>query len=375
MVATRPIVVLMAASSPWSQLVVEYLTNAGFPVQVVDFNPPPGTNQELADQSVAALCERVAGVHIFPAPRLPGWRLFQGAWQLRGVVHQCDAQMVLTLYGGMQAAIAWLSGVRPYALYVVGSDVLLADRVRRLILRLSMRGASLVLANGEHLAAKARQVAPGVPIEHLYLGINLKRFHPPAEPVLLPRFVCTRAFDRLYDNAAIVRAVATLPSLPPDFALAFLSSGPLLQETIALADRLIPGAPRAAVSFAGGVSDTDLVSALRSARFYLSASHSDGASASLLEAMACGLLPIVSDIPANREWIVNRKNGLLFPAGDHEALARAMAVALEGAPWIADAVESNSRLVAERADVDINLRRLSRLLSQDIARHAAARAG
>jgi glycosyltransferase involved in cell wall biosynthesis len=40
--------------------------------------------------------------------------------------------------------------------------------------------------------------------------------------------------------------------------------------------------------------------------------------------MATGCFPIVTDLPANREWIKPGANGFLFPAGDPQALAQAV---------------------------------------------------
>ncbi len=57
------------------------------------------------------------------------------------------------------------------------------------------------------------------------------------------------------------------------------------------------------------------------ADLYISPSHVDGSSVSLMEALACGLPVLVSDIPANREWITDGANGWLFPDGDADALA------------------------------------------------------
>lgn len=69
---------------------------------------------------------------------------------------------------------------------------------------------------------------------------------------------------------------------------------------------------------------------------------------SLLEAMACGCIPIVSDLPSLREWVVDGVNGRLVPVGDVDALARAMleTVALESRDAI---VTRNLTLVRERA--------------------------
>ena len=49
---------------------------------------------------------------------------------------------------------------------------------------------------------------------------------------------------------------------------------------------------------------------------YIAAINTDGVSASLLEAMAVGLLPIVPDNPANRNWIDPGHTGLLYCGGD-----------------------------------------------------------
>jgi glycosyltransferase involved in cell wall biosynthesis len=49
----------------------------------------------------------------------------------------------------------------------------------------------------------------------------------------------------------------------------------------------------------------------------------------VLEAMACGLPIIASDIPAHRELIINGKNGLLVPVKNPKALADAIKLLIE----------------------------------------------
>lgn len=48
---------------------------------------------------------------------------------------------------------------------------------------------------------------------------------------------------------------------------------------------------------------------------------SDTTSVSLLEAMACELPVVVTDLEGNREWIKDGENGFLFPKGDFRTLA------------------------------------------------------
>ena len=50
---------------------------------------------------------------------------------------------------------------------------------------------------------------------------------------------------------------------------------------------------------------------LNSADIYISNSYTDGSSVSLLEAMACGLSPIVTRIESIEEWVKDDYNGYL----------------------------------------------------------------
>jgi glycosyltransferase involved in cell wall biosynthesis len=88
---------------------------------------------------------------------------------------------------------------------------------------------------------------------------------------------------------------------------------------------------------------------LKSADLYVSTSRSDSTSVSLLEAMACGVPPVVTDIEANREWITDGENGLLFPVGDSKTLAEAVIRMLTDETLAAGAREINLRLIREKA--------------------------
>jgi glycosyltransferase involved in cell wall biosynthesis len=77
-----------------------------------------------------------------------------------------------------------------------------------------------------------------------------------------------------------------------------------------------------------------------------------------MEAMACGLFPLVSDIPANREWLVDRQNALLFAPGDRDALAQLILSLPSRREFIEQAVLANRKLAEARADREKNLRTL-----------------
>ena len=66
------------------------------------------------------------------------------------------------------------------------------------------------------------------------------------------------------------------------------------------------------VSFVGYLSEEEQKLYYQKAKYYISIPDSDATSVSLLEAMQYGAIPIVSNIPANREWVLDGVNGIYF---------------------------------------------------------------
>jgi glycosyltransferase involved in cell wall biosynthesis len=103
----------------------------------------------------------------------------------------------------------------------------------------------------------------------------------------------------------------------------------------------------------------DMPKWFRAADAYVSCAQSDGTSVSLLEAMATGLPVVVTDIPSNREWIVEGHNGWLAPARSPEEFADRLLRAARLSPEQRELFsERNQCIVEERADWDRNFPRL-----------------
>ena len=85
----------------------------------------------------------------------------------------------------------------------------------------------------------------------------------------------------------------------------------------------ISGRPALAgrIEMRGRVEPAAMEAVMNSADFLLQASRREWSGLAVLEAMACGTIPVVSDIPAFRA-MTEGEAGLLFPVGDAEALAR-----------------------------------------------------
>jgi len=115
------------------------------------------------------------------------------------------------------------------------------------------------------------------------------------------------------------------------------------------------------VRFLGRIPHEKMPDLLGDTDIYVSTSTTDGTSVSLLEAMASGAFPVVTDISANREWITDGKNGFLVPMGNEAFLARKIVEALCRPELRATALERNRTLVEEKGALRDHARQLSNL--------------
>src|SRR5205814_7554687 len=100
--------------------------------------------------------------------------------------------------------------------------------------------------------------------------------------------------------------------------------------------------------FRGVLPEGEIAALVGRADVYVSTSLSDSTSVSLLEAMSAGAFPVVSDIPANHEWLVHGETALFFPPRDAEALAVELDRALGDADLRATAAARNRATVLAR---------------------------
>jgi len=122
--------------------------------------------------------------------------------------------------------------------------------------------------------------------------------------------------------------------------LVIANEGPLKGELMALAGAL---GIQDAIEFTGFLSQEKQQEYYRKARFYFSIPATDALSVSLLEAMAFGCIPLVSDLPDNREWVTDGINGLIF---NEHTTPETISVLQERSPEIAGI---NRDMIARKA--------------------------
>jgi len=125
-------------------------------------------------------------------------------------------------------------------------------------------------------------------------------------------------FNHHYNIDCLIKAIPLIREKHEKARFLIKGAGPLENYLRRLTQKL---GVSDSVRFVGLVPHDKVAQYLSAADIYVSTCFVDSTSVSLLEAMACGLAPVVTDIAGNREWIEDGVNGFLFPPRNSEALA------------------------------------------------------
>jgi glycosyltransferase involved in cell wall biosynthesis len=159
---------------------------------------------------------------------------------------------------------------------------------------------------------KAQVVDNGLP--QALLGLPLPPLDPPPERL---RIAHIGSYLPQKGVAYLVAALQAVLARHPDARATLLGTGGDAQTVLA------DFAPeqRSRVDVVPSYRRQDLPELLRGHALILSASLKEGFPLGTLEAMACGLAPVVSDIPGPTQYVRDDRNGLVVAAADSEALA------------------------------------------------------
>jgi glycosyltransferase involved in cell wall biosynthesis len=274
--------------------------------------------------------------------------------------------------------IAALAGFTPWVLSTWGSDIMvLPDKNVFQMLRTKyvLRAATYITSDARIMTE--RLVALGADRARICTfpyGVDLTSFYPAVDgrDGQGPRILSNRKLEPVYDIQTIIDAALHIKARIPESTFTVAGTGSLHRSLISMAGERCG---EATIRFIGEVTHEKMPELLRSHDIFVSMARSDTTSVSLLEAMACGLFPIVSDIPANREWIDHGANGFLVSPGNAQALAVAVAEAWTNAALRTTAQRRNEEIIRSSCDWRQNMEMAMDVFERAIAHAAGAAAG
>lgn len=214
------------------------------------------------------------------------------------------------------------NGRFPQVLTTWGDDVLIFPHknfIFRKLVRTSLLASDAITADAEIMKTAIQQFIGNKPVEVINFGIELQNStNIPKENILYSN----RLHDDLYNIHHIIHGSVSFLHANPAWKLRIAGKG---SNTEALKQQVHDLKLEDRIEFVGFLAPAENLENYMKSKIYISIPNTDGTSISLLEAMAYGCLPVVSDLPANREWISDGDNGIVVQDLNLEkALERAL---------------------------------------------------
>ena len=303
---------------------------------------------------------------IFWKPGLPKILQLANVVPILSVLRAVKPHVLHAHYVRVYGWLAALSYFKPLVITVWGGDILedqgaFSDLFARKLTPFALRRAAAVTAHSKFLMKRVIELGkpesrvhmvgcPGVDRRQFKRGLNTdslrceltheqaserQQIHELAERALErpreqveaasengPFILCTRLMDKLYNTETIINAIPFVLREVPGTKFIFseyAGEKAYILDMKALVKRL---AVEASAIFLKTIPHERMPLFLNLAHVFVSIPDSDGMPQSLLEAMACGTVPVVSDLPQYSELIKNETNALVLPSKDAQALAK-----------------------------------------------------
>ncbi len=326
------------ASSYHTHRWAESIAGEGHDVHIVSLEPPIRGN-----------------VVPFRPPPVGKFKYVASVPGIRKLARGLEPDVIFAHFLPNYGLIGTFLGARVKVLALWGSDILhwaFKTPLHRVLAGRILRGYDLIVVDANFVVEvlkrnfnvppeRVRVIPFGVPKEVRDLGLR----DLPEEPL---HFVSMRRHEPLFNHTEILKFLSMLKNDYP-IRVTYLQSGSLSREIERYASDM-----GLDVRFTGRIGYSEYLEVLRATHFCISVPDRDTSSVSLLECMALGGVPIVSDIPANREW-VDEERGILTPPDADEMYARFKE--RFNFRWWKRAREANRSLILQRCNWEENLRR------------------
>jgi glycosyltransferase involved in cell wall biosynthesis len=257
-----------------------------------------------------------------------------------------------------------------------GSDILVTpvrSAIARALTRRVLRHCVLATSDSQAMTQAMQALGAG---EVMTFPFGLEAMPPLPGPKQPQLFYANRGLEPVYAPLRVIDTFTAIARHWPQAQLVVANEGSLRAAAQAHAAALPQGVAQR-VRFVGRLSPAEQAAWYAQAQWFISLPVSDSVSVSVLEAMAHGCVPVLSDLPANRELVHDRDNGLIVADGRlpdmpvlSALLQRAAAIGEDNRAWVA----ANALFAPS---VDLFLGRLRELLASPAAPRppAAAAAG
>lgn len=281
--------------------------------------------------------------------------------RVRQILNEIEPDILHAHAVNCASRLAVLSGFKPCIITAWGTDLLLDPKrslIHKYLIKLLISRVDAVTVNSLFLGKTA--ISLGLSPDKLHMvkwGLNLNLFKPGIKVDSLREqlgllnslaIISPRSFRPLYNIDIVCKAIPSVLKIYPNviFILKKYQADPEYENKINEMVKVLN--MEKSVRFIDYIEDYSMM-----AKYYnladigISVPSSDSTPDSVMEMMACGVVPVVSDLPTVQEWNKDGTGGVVVPTGNPERLAEAIIELLKDKERRTKIIERNLKWTRE----------------------------
>lgn len=375
------IMLLSDAASIHTVRWARYFAGRGHDVHLLSFNsfidpPPNGVNLHILKH-----------ISYIPIISLP-LNLVMSVLQVRRLASKTQIDLLNAHYVSTFGVLGSLSGIHPFVASAWGSDVLRLDRqssVRRQAVLLCLRSADVVTTT----AIETR--------DYIINAFGLS----PEKVMRIPWGIDQEIFQRGYagEVAILKKSLGLEPEMPVILSNRTLKENYMIESIIDSIPKVLIEHPNAVFLFIRGygtpeyeekitskakdmgimnniriisklVSPEEMAVFLNASNAFISLPKTDQFAGSIMEGMACGSIPILSNLSVYKQYLKDKENAFFVNPDDPEEIASTVNFCIDN-PNIRDEFYTiNGRIIEEKEDWSKNAKKMEELFEALITRRS-----
>ncbi len=293
--------------------------------------------------------------------------------RIKKLIKKIKPDILHAHYASSYGTFGARSGFHPFIVSVWGSDVLVDPKESKFVdnyVRYTLKKADVITTDGQNTYDEMVQhfKVDKDKINIIYHGVNTKMFNfdkydknfsKEIFKEKCPIATSIRFLNKKNDMETFIKAIPLVLEKVKNAKFIIGGDGPQEQELKDLAKSLNVSN---AIYFSGYINHKELPRYLASSTVYVSTALWDGGiSVVTLDAMACGL-PIISTNVANAsQWIEDNKNGFLIETKDYKTLAEKLIFLLRFTETAKRLGELNKNIIDEQQNEDNEMTKMANI--------------
>lgn len=366
------IMLLSDAASIHTVRWAQYFAKRGHEVHLLSFNPFTGSPSEKINLH---RLKRIRYIPVISTPLNLVWNVIQ----VKRLASKNQIDLLNAHYLSDFGVIGSLAGIHPFVASAWGSDVLRMSKnpsVRKSFVIFCMRVADVVTTT----AIQTREYVINTfslnpeKVVRIPWGIDLDIFHRgyakevnalkktlglnPGIPVILSN----RTLRENYSIESIVDSIPKVLREHPDAVFLFIRGyGSTEYEEKITAKARDLGILKNIRIISQLVSPEDMAVFLNASDAFISLAKTDQFASSIMEGMACGTIPILSDLAVYKQYLRDKENALFVNFDDSDDIARAVNFCIDNPNIREEFYKINREIIEREEDWSKNAKRMEEL--------------